>query len=90
MLSDVREAIVSRDPVALARSAHALKSAVGNFEARQAVETARILESIGQSGQIEEAEGPLAELEQIIARLQDALTSTLNFTPNLRSSRLGL
>ena len=75
MLSAVREAVDSRDPAALASSAHALKGAVGYLEARQAVETARSLELIGLSGRVDEAKGPLADLEQGIDRLRDALES---------------
>ena len=67
--------MASRDPAALARSAHALKGAVGHMEAKHAVETASNLELIGLSGRIDEAESPLAELEQGIDRLRDALES---------------
>jgi len=84
MLSEVREAVASRDPAALARSAHALKGAVGHLEARQAVETANRLELIGLSGSVDEAESPLAELEQGINRLRDALESVTK-----RSSSVG-
>ena len=84
MMSEVREAVVSRDPAGLARSAHALKGAVAHIEARHAVEAATRLEPIGLSGRIEEAKGPLAELEQGIDRLRDALESVRE-----RSSSVG-
>ena len=84
MLSAIREAVYGRDPAALASSAHALKGAVAHLEARQAVKTAGSLEQIGLSGRMDEAESPLAELEQGIDRLRDALESV-----RIRSSSAG-
>ena len=83
MLSEVREAVASLDSAALARSAHTLKGAVSHLEARHAVAAARNLELIGLSGRMDEAEGPLGELEQGINRLQDALESVRNRAPNI-------
>ena len=78
MLSEVREAVASGDAPALARSAHALKGAVAHMEARQALVSAGNLEQIGQSGRLEDAQAPLAELERGIDRLQGALESVKN------------
>ena len=83
MLSAIREAVNVRDPAALASSAHALKGAVSHFEARHAVESAKSLEMIGLSGRIDEAESPLAELEQGIDRLRDALESVRERFPSV-------
>ncbi len=80
MLSALREAVDVRDPAALASTAHALKGAVSHFEARHAVETSKSLELIGLSGRMEEAEGPMAELERGIDQLRDALESVRNRT----------
>ena len=83
MLSEVREAVARLDSAALARSAHALRGAVAHLEARHAVEAARNLELIGLSGRMDQAEGPLGDLERGINRLQVALESVRNRAPNV-------
>ncbi len=72
-LSDIRVAIVRRDPKALESAAHGLKGSVSNFAARVAFEAALRLESIGHKGDWRDSEGALRFLEQEIENLKLSL-----------------
>jgi HPt (histidine-containing phosphotransfer) domain-containing protein len=72
-VSQIREAIDSRDPQKLERSAHSLKGAVSNFGAHTATQAAYQLEVIGRSARLHEAPEALLHLEGRLAELRPAL-----------------
>ena len=71
----IREALARGDAPGLARAAHALKGAVGNFPAPGAVEGAQRLERIGRGGDLAGANEACAALEAEIARLTPILSA---------------
>ena len=73
MLGEVRQAIDLADDKMLERTAHTLKGAVGNFEARDAFEAALKLETMGREGDLEGARLAFADLEAQLQRLRPAL-----------------
>jgi PAS domain S-box-containing protein len=68
-LAAISEAIADGQPQALAQTAHVLRSAVHNFGAVAATESARRLEMMGWAGTLEGAAGVNAELEDSILEL---------------------
>src|SRR5262249_48200346 len=66
LLEAVRQAVQSKNPMALNRAAHALKGAVANFGVNSAVQSALALEELGLSGHVRGAAGRLAHLESQI------------------------
>jgi CheY-like chemotaxis protein len=72
-LAAISEAIERGEPQALAQTAHVLKSAVHNFGALAATESARRLENMGWAGTLEGAAGVHAELEDSILQLAQFL-----------------
>jgi CheY-like chemotaxis protein/HPt (histidine-containing phosphotransfer) domain-containing protein len=78
-LDEIREAVAQGLTVDLERAAHALKGSVGNFGAKDAVEAARRLETMGRddelssSGGQARAEQAYAQLEAELTRLESAL-----------------
>jgi PAS domain S-box-containing protein len=72
-LSDIRQAVASRDSQALQRTAHALKGSVANFTARKATQAAQKLEMMGREGDLTKSEPALLELEGEIERLKPVL-----------------
>ncbi len=74
-LSTIREAVLRRDAKELERSAHTLKSAVGNFAAQKAMEAALELETMARDGDLNEAEKAYQALEQEIERLKPVLAN---------------
>ncbi len=80
MLTDLRNAIVDQDSLAVARSAHAFKGMVGNFCAANAVELARELEMMGKESVLTGAESLLESLEGQAVDLKDALNEMLSET----------
>jgi HPt (histidine-containing phosphotransfer) domain-containing protein len=75
LLVRVREALATNDAAALARAAHTLKSAVGNFPAPDGVEAAQRLEDRGWRGDLRGAEADCAALERSLAPLNAALAA---------------
>lgn len=73
-LDAIRAAVTERDAEALQSEAHRLKGAVGNLRAKPASEAVQRLEQVGESGDFEEAQEALDDLEREIERLQTALT----------------
>ncbi len=82
-LDELRASVRSGDAALIARGAHAMKSAVGNFSAKAAGEAALRLEMIGREEKLSEASDALAELEQEVARLQAVLQETLHTANHL-------
>jgi CheY-like chemotaxis protein len=73
MMARIRSSLASRDTVALADAAHALKGSVGNFGPSAALETARRIEKEARQGKLDGAWETYATLEDNIARLLPAL-----------------
>jgi signal transduction histidine kinase/CheY-like chemotaxis protein/HPt (histidine-containing phosphotransfer) domain-containing protein len=67
--SALRRAIAKKDADALAKTAHALKGALGIFGAPQAVALARSLEAMGRAGSVHGAAEIFASLEAEFANL---------------------
>jgi PAS domain S-box-containing protein len=77
LLSEIRGAIIRADGKALERAAHTLKSSVGNFGAREAMEATSELEQMGRRGDFVHAGTTVAHLEQCLNRIFAALESVL-------------
>jgi PAS domain S-box-containing protein len=75
MLSRIRQAVGSRDPQALQRAAHSLKGSIANFAARDAVEAALKLETLGKHNELTGVEEAYLNLENEIKRLTRALSA---------------
>jgi HPt (histidine-containing phosphotransfer) domain-containing protein len=75
LLARVREALATDDAGALARAAHTLKSAIGNFPAPDGVEAAQRLEDRGRRGDLRGAEADCVALEHALAPLNAALAA---------------
>lgn len=76
-MDEIRNAVTEKDSGLLERSAHALKSSVGNFSATRAMEAAHRLEVLGREGKVESAGEALGQLEQEMEGLQSALDQML-------------
>jgi PAS domain S-box-containing protein len=72
-LAHIKKALRASDAEALARAAHALKGAVGNFAAKNATAAAQLIEGFGRAGDISAASGALATLESELALLSEEL-----------------
>ncbi|MFC1480146.1 Hpt domain-containing protein [Candidatus Omnitrophota bacterium] len=72
-LKQIREGIERSDAKTIERIAHIIRGAVSNFEAKDAFESARRLEKIAKSGDLEKADTAFAELENELRRLEDDL-----------------
>jgi HPt (histidine-containing phosphotransfer) domain-containing protein len=77
LLSDIRTAISRADGKALERAAHTLKSSVGNFGAKAAVDAAFQLEQMGRRGDFAHAESMAGALEQQIIQVFSALDALM-------------
>ncbi|MHC4295556.1 MAG: response regulator, partial [Planctomycetota bacterium] len=73
-LSDIRDAIDSRNGEGLRIAAHTLKGAVGNFAAKSAFDAALNLEMIGRHERWDRAVDAMAELAEKMTELERALT----------------
>ncbi len=73
LLTQLREAIATRDPAKLRRAAHTLKGAAGVFGAQSAYEMARQLEDLGRSADFSQANEIFATLETAVGQLNRAL-----------------
>jgi len=72
-LAHIKDALRATDAEALAREAHALKGAVGNFAAKNAAAAAQSIESFARAGDIRAASDALATLESELALLSEEL-----------------
>jgi HPt (histidine-containing phosphotransfer) domain-containing protein len=73
MLAAVREACAGGDPKQIAKSAHALRSVVGNIGDRRAHQAVASLEKSGRDGDLPSVSAGLACLEAEVTRLLAAL-----------------
>jgi two-component system sensor histidine kinase/response regulator len=74
-LTELREAVKTRDAKRVERSAHGLKGSVSNFGARPAVDAALQLETMGRAQKLVEVEQVLHTLELALAALRPELES---------------
>ena len=72
-MANIRNALATRDPAALADAAHALKGAVGNFGPTAAFDTARQIEMASRAGALDGCWELYTKLEDEIASLLPAL-----------------
>ncbi len=77
-MNEIRAAVASGDGGLLERSAHALKSSVGNFSASRAVQAANRLEILGREHRQAETHNALEVLELEMEHLQTALDEMLS------------
>ena len=71
LLKELRQASHDQDAETVAKTAHTLKSMVGNFVAGPAFEAALAVEKAAKEGDL--APAAIEELESQVRRLQDAL-----------------
>jgi len=72
-LAHIKNALRAGDAEALARAAHTLKGAIGNFAARNAAAAARSIEVLGRGGELRAASEAYATLESELALLSQEL-----------------
>jgi two-component system, sensor histidine kinase and response regulator len=86
LMANIEKAVAGRDSAKLARAAHVLKGAVGNFAATRAVEAAGKLEAMAWADELNGAEKVLVALRAEVASVTRALeTLQEKFKP--RSAR---
>jgi HPt (histidine-containing phosphotransfer) domain-containing protein len=73
LLTQIREAISKADLPLLRRAAHTLKGNAGTLGAATACELAQHLETLGETGDLADAENLCDQLEQALSQLQPAL-----------------
>jgi CheY-like chemotaxis protein len=73
LMAKIEKAVAGRDSAKLARAAHALKGALGNFAAARAVEAAAKLEAMAWADELDGAEKILATLRVEVAGVTRAL-----------------
>ena len=76
-MEDIRRAVADRDAAKLELAAHTLRGLVSNFGAQSAAGCAFRLEQMALSGQMDGAGDALAQLEQELFLLNDALDALL-------------
>ena len=74
-LTEIQEAVATRDAAKLENTAHALKGSVANFGARDAVEAAFRLEQMGRANQMTGAGAVLSTLENALSAVCAELAS---------------
>ncbi len=72
-MSEIKEAVDSRDSKALERSAHKLKGAAANFGKNATTDTAFRLETVGEKNNLDGAEEVYETLVKDVERLMNAL-----------------
>jgi len=82
-ISDIRLALMQKNPEKLARAAHAFKGAAAIFGAPQVVAAARNLEAMGKAGNPDGAEKEFQTLESEFMRLNSELLA-LQLKPDTR------
>ena len=73
LMVGIREAVAARDADALQRAAHSLKGSVSNFGADAAYNAALVLEMMGRTRDLAQAERGLAELDEALRYIHPAL-----------------
>jgi len=73
LLERIENAVKKSDPEELRKASHALKGAVANFSAPEAVDAALTMEKIARNREMEKAEETLLRLKKEISALKDAI-----------------
>lgn len=73
LLAEIRESVSLRDADGLQRAAHSLKGSVSNFGADAAYNAAFVLEMMGRTRDLAEADRGLAELDEALQYIHPAL-----------------
>jgi HPt (histidine-containing phosphotransfer) domain-containing protein len=73
LVGEIRRALERGDAPDLARAAHSLKGTLATLSATQAQNAALRLEILGRGGELADAAGAFAELEETVERLRPAL-----------------
>ncbi len=73
LLEQLRQASADQDAETIAKTAHTLKSMVGNFAAEPAFEAALAVETAGKAGDLAASSAAIETLESQVKRLQVAL-----------------
>jgi HPt (histidine-containing phosphotransfer) domain-containing protein len=81
-LSELEKALVTHDSLALERAAHAMRGILLNFSAREAAESASVIEKLGRTKSWANASETLTTLHQQV----DALDQRLNELLHRRAS----
>jgi HPt (histidine-containing phosphotransfer) domain-containing protein len=88
LMANIEKAVAGRDSAKLARAAHELKGAVGNFGAARAVEAAGKLEAMAWADELDSAEKVLATLRVEVAAVTRVLaTLAKKFQPGSGARR---
>ncbi|MGD0965534.1 MAG: Hpt domain-containing protein [Candidatus Acidiferrales bacterium] len=72
-MSELRAAVIVRNPDTIASGSHSLRGSVGTFGARAAVEAAQKLESMGRHGNMGGVDDAFSVLEREMALVVSAL-----------------
>jgi len=80
LINEVRQAVHQNDARELKRAAHLLRGAIGNFSVSTAYETAKSLESMGQTNNMQDAFVAVSTLERETSRLATALEQFVSNT----------
>ncbi len=86
MMAAIRAAVAGNDPEKLEKAAHRLKGSVSIFGAGAVTQSAYELETMGRTGNLENAGETFARLEQLMSSLEAALKQ---FRSELRPSSDG-
>jgi HPt (histidine-containing phosphotransfer) domain-containing protein len=73
LLGEVRDSVLRGDAAAVEHAAHTLKSVVASFGAQRAYQAALRLEDLGRAGDLAGSKKAYPELEEAVARLQEAV-----------------
>ena len=74
LLGDIRTAVVTREPIAVKKTAHRLKGALVSLGAAPSVAAARELEQLGSEGTVARFEPAFKVLETEMARLMAVIS----------------
>jgi CheY-like chemotaxis protein len=77
LLSEIDNAVSTKDALALGRAAHTMKGAVANFGAKGVVDQAKALEMMGKSGDLTSADDAAQSLRALMNKLVPQLESAL-------------
>ena len=78
LLRDIQSANAHEDPVALGRSAHALKGSIANLSSGDAYAYAAELEKMGRNGERNSVPELIGKLEEALGKLQRAASQALD------------
>jgi len=73
MLTDIREAVVAREPKQIERAAHRLRGSISHFGPSEAVRTATAIERKGRRGELAEGLMYCSQLERQVHELLERL-----------------